>query len=96
MSKEADWMTAESAAEEKIIETQIVNYKIEEQRFSGDLVTAEKRRSKTATKGSFLEIDIDITNLINMQNATKTATVNALLRFAINTLNEKGERLDII
>lgn len=68
-------------------------FEVEDQRHQGDLVSSNIKKRLSKTEKMHISIDSDIAKLLDSQQATKTVAINALLRYAIDSLVENKERL---
>ncbi len=90
ISADADWLNVKSHAEEKE-DTQ--HYYVIDSSEEGQYVVSDKRRYGIKTKDVFVKMDVELVKIIEDQTATKAATINSLVRYAINDLKKNGKKL---
>ncbi len=79
-----------SAAEQKDDNQHFSTVKTEKK---GVYVESDKRRYGIETKDIFVKMDVELVKIIEDQTATKAATINSLVRYAINDLKKNGMKL---
>jgi hypothetical protein len=75
------------------------SYKVIESKFENDVVKSKRRnppKNPEMTKKLFCQVDNDIVEIIERQQATNAATINALLRYAIDQLHKNKEMLEVV